>query len=239
MRRLRELGSAAIGGPGSGEPSLDVPPAADAAVVLSETVRGLSITQSKLYMALKRLLVVVGLCSTFYILWFVFELTTGSYKPDGSDLWNGQAVSDDSDGAGTSEDGERGTTGILGLLIQLAVPLCGYMGVTHGSRQLTCCFCGCNLFRSLWALTALLRLTMDGQLEASVSSLRYVLLVHSLRCVLCAIAFCLGNHAYMLMSGGPRPSQQFLFPLVGEIVTMPPPRATAGVGVPTAEGVQA
>lgn len=42
---------------------------------------------------------------------------------------------------------------ILHVVISLAIPLCGYLGVKQGDRSLMCCFCGCNL---LFALSSLL-----------------------------------------------------------------------------------
>merc|ERR1712039_1099696 len=42
--------------------------------------------------------------------------------------------------------------GISTLLIELSMPACGYCGVLYNNRQLTCCFCSCNLFLAIWAI---------------------------------------------------------------------------------------
>lgn len=39
--------------------------------------------------------------------------------------------------------------GLLGLVFALLVPCCGYWGAKNSSRELTCCFCGCNCVLSV------------------------------------------------------------------------------------------
>merc|ERR1719159_1472804 len=42
-------------------------------------------------------------------------------------------------------------------MIEMSVPACGYYGAMHGNRQLTCCYCSCNLFISLVTLISTIR----------------------------------------------------------------------------------
>merc|ERR1719502_1663265 len=69
----------------------------------------------------------------------------------------------------------RGSTSSLwaamsGLLIELSIPACGYYGAIHANRQLTCCFCSCNLFVTVLSVVTGIRLMMrsvelDGECE--------------------------------------------------------------------------
>jgi len=173
----------------------------------SEVVYGLPVGKSRLIQALKRVLIAVGLVATFYIGWFVVEVLRGLYKPDGSDLWDGGASDEE------EPNNERLTSGLIGLLLDLAVPVCGYFGVMHSNRQLTCCFCSCNLFRGLWAVVALSKPLLDGRVEASLANLRSLILL-----ILCCAAFWYGHHLYQLLSHERHPIY-VMRPLVGEVVS--------------------
>merc|ERR1719361_684664 len=37
-------------------------------------------------------------------------------------------------------------TSLSSFLIELSIPACGYYGAMYQNRQLTCCFCSCNIF---------------------------------------------------------------------------------------------
>ncbi|CAK0883219.1 unnamed protein product, partial [Prorocentrum cordatum] len=159
------------------------------------------------------------------------EVLRGLYKTDGSDLWDGGAGGEEEPGTPKTE---RLTQGIIGLLLDLAVPVCGYFGVMHSNRQLTCCFCSCNLFRGLWAVVALSKPHvggLDGQVEANLANLRSLALL-----ILCCAAFWYGHHLYQLLSHERHPVY-LMRPLVGEVVVGGPPRPSGPGAEPSRGGI--
>jgi len=50
------------------------------------------------------------------------------------------------------------STEIFTLMIDLSIPACGYCGAAYHNRQLTCCFCSCNLMLAIGSLVYFIRL---------------------------------------------------------------------------------
>lgn len=187
----------------------------------SEVVFGVPIDDSGIRKVMKRVIVLAAFAATFYICHFVSNLLRGSYAMNtegSSSLW----------------------TAISSLLIELSVPACGYYGALHGNRQLTCCFCSCNLFVTFVSVVAFIRLNirigeLDGQCEQETNAStrktcevwtsdgadKYVMIV-SMMTVIClgCLAFWFGNSLYQRLAQDFNISGPPLLPLVGEVITL-------------------
>jgi len=51
-------------------------------------------------------------------------------------------------------------TSLAGLIIELSIPAAGLLGALYHNRQLTCCFCSCNLFLVFASIWSLLRVAL-------------------------------------------------------------------------------
>lgn len=176
---------------------------------------------------MKRVIVVAAIVATFHTCHFVVNLLRGAYSKntDGTNsLW----------------------TATSSLMIDLSIPACGYYGALHGNRQLTCCFCSCNLFITAVTLFAFVRLHMRvAQLGGECDKERtvkqqetceiwtsdgvdkYMMVTTTIATIfLGCLAFLFGNSLYQRLSldfinAGPP-----LLPLLGEVISLAPQTAT-------------
>mmetsp|Transcript_67828 Transcript_67828/g.196190 ORF Transcript_67828/g.196190 Transcript_67828/m.196190 type:complete len:392 (+) Transcript_67828:100-1275(+) len=106
----------------------------------SEIVLGLPITDNGTTRMIRQVIVLASLVSVYYVVHFVVNLLSGNYSSDenseATSLW-----------AATSS-----------LLIELSIPACGYLGALYNNRQLTCCFCSCNLFIAVVSIMSFIRI---------------------------------------------------------------------------------
>jgi len=113
----------------------------------ADVVFGIPIVDSGLTKIVRRVIILSAVGATFYVVQFVVNLMRGQYtQRDAASLW----------------------TAMSSLLIELSVPACGYYGARHNNRQLTCCFCSCNLFVTIVAIMSLVRLELRiGELNGN------------------------------------------------------------------------
>lgn len=195
----------------------------------SEIVFGAPADDGGFAKVVRRVVVLAALAATYYMCHSISDLVRGQYSSENSgnvtSLWS--AVST--------------------LTIELSIPACGYYGALHGNRQLTCCFCSCNLFVAMVTVMQFIRIELrigeiDGQCEreqdgqqrrtcevwTSDGPEKYLTLFN-LIVVIClgCLAFWFGNSLYQRLAqdfagGGGAPAP---VPLVGEVISL------ASVGV--------
>lgn len=204
----------------------------DDVLVSSDIVWGQPIADGGMGKLVRRVVVLAAIGATFYICHFIINLMRGSYNPqsnrDVTSLW--AAVST--------------------LLIELSIPACGYSGAVYGNRQMTCCFCSCNLFISIISIMSFIRLNIQiGEIDrqcdqetnpqtrrtcevwVSDGPDKYLMLGSTILIILIgALAFWFGNSLYN------RLAQDFVLslppatPLVGEVIALgPEARAISGI----------
>lgn len=179
----------------------------------TELTVGLPIESSSLNKVVRRVILVATTLATFYVLYFVFNLlracsleqvqTTGRCK---SSLY----ASDD------ANDPTSLWAAVSSLLIELSIPACGYFGAMYNNRQMTCCFCSCNLFIAILSAMTMIRTSVrisdvGGQCEreqnvqhrrtceiwASDGVEKHVMIFHNIVVILMGfLAFWFGNHLY-------------------------------------------
>jgi len=131
-------------------------------------------------------------------------------------------------------------TSLSSLLIELSIPACGYCGAMYHNRQLTCCFCSCNIFVVVLTATHFARTQIriseiDGNCEresdpnqrrqcevwTSSSSEKWLLLISTVVvfCLGC-LAFWFGNILYNKLSQASIPPVPPLAAIVGEVVSL-------------------
>mmetsp|Transcript_66052 Transcript_66052/g.144013 ORF Transcript_66052/g.144013 Transcript_66052/m.144013 type:complete len:279 (-) Transcript_66052:416-1252(-) len=175
----------------------------------SEVVMGIPIDDAPSKQVVGHVIIIAMSVATFYTCLFVADLLRGVYSPvDGhgrSPLW----------------------LGVLSLILELSVPLCGYCGAVYGHRRLACCFCSTNLFITMVSIMTFIHVNIrineiNGQCaeemdaaeqshdKASQSpcdlwfedaSERYALIVHNLMLIgLAFFSFWLGDRLFKLLS---------------------------------------
>lgn len=184
----------------------------------AEIVFGIQIQDNGLAQVVRRVVILAALAATFYIGRFISNLLRGFYSATSTDtMW----------------------TAISTLLIELSVPACGYYGALQGNRQLTCCFCSCNLFFAMYTIISFIHLEIEisrlnGECERennpsrrrtcelwTSSGVDKYYMLSSTVIVMCLglLAFWFGNSLYQ------RLSQDFStgptsMPLVGEVISL-------------------
>jgi len=145
---------------------------------------------------------------------------------------------------GSSEDHNNDTntlwTSVSSLLIELSIPACGYCGAMYQNRQLTCCFCSCNIFVVVLTATHFARiqiriseiagrcdqeadLNQRSQCEiwTSNSGEKWLLLSGTvLEFCLGCLAFWFGNILYNKLFLASNPAVPPLAAFVGEVVSL-------------------
>lgn len=168
-----------------------------------------------------RVFVLAVSIASFSLIHFIVNLLTGSYS-DGGQVGSTNEV----------------WSSLSGLLIELSIPASGYMGALYHNRQLTCCFCSCNLFLAVLSIASFTRLVIrlfevngncDLESDDSQRALcemwldngvdKYVFLVN-LMCssTLSCCAFWAGNMLFQKLS--PEPPNFDDRPIVGEVVQL-------------------
>mmetsp|Transcript_29364 Transcript_29364/g.62474 ORF Transcript_29364/g.62474 Transcript_29364/m.62474 type:complete len:358 (+) Transcript_29364:76-1149(+) len=188
----------------------------------SEIVLGVPIDNTGITRSTSRVIILASIAATFYIVRFIVNL-----------------LSDTSDELATNSD--QRTTSVMSLcsslLIELSVPACGYFGALYSNRQLTCCFCSCNLFTAVVAILTCVRdnirvSELDSQCErepniqqrrrceawTSDGMAKYSLIVSSsLIFVIGCVTFWYGHVLYHRLSGDYWLAQT---PQVGEVIDL-------------------
>lgn len=206
----------------------------------SEIVYGVPIADNGLQKLMRRVIILAAIGASFDISNFIVNLMRGSF---------------------TSEPNDRDVTALWAalstLFIELSIPACGYSGALYNNRQLTCCFCSCNLFIVFISIMSFVRLhirinEIDGQCEREENPTqrrscevwtaggmdKYIMLVSRILLVsIGCLAFWFGNSLYS------RLAQDFsLFmpsaptPVVGEVIALTP--ATSSSTPATSSGNQ-
>lgn len=188
----------------------------------SEIVFGVPIEDNGMAKVMRRVIVLAAVCATFYITHFIGNLMRGAYSSpssgDSSSLW----------------------TAISSLLIELSIPACGYYGALHSNRQLTCCFCSCNLFVTIVSIMSFIRLNIrigeiDGACErernshqrrtcevwTSDGAEKYLMLFSTIlvMCLGC-LAFWFGNSLYQRLAQEFTSAGVSHVTLVGEVISL-------------------
>lgn len=157
-----------------------------------------------------------------------------------------------------SADGSNGIwSSLSGLLIELSIPASGYMGALYHNRQLTCCFCSCNLFLAILPVASFTRLVvrlveLRGDCEAETDysqrsvcemwedngAQKYVFLTNLIcSAVLSCCACWAGNMLFQKLS--PEQPQIDTTSVVGEVVqlgvSMPLSVTTSGNTTPSGQ----
>jgi len=147
---------------------------------------------------------------------------------------------------------------LSGLLIELSIPASGYMGALYHNRQLTCCFCSCNLFLAILSVASFTRLVvrlveLKGNCEMEIDSNqrslcemwedngahKYVFLTNLFfSATLSCCAFWAGNMLFQKLT--PEQRQIDALPVVGEVVQLSANLplssvATSGATTPSAQ----
>lgn len=205
----------------------------------SEIVFGVPANDGGFAKIVRRVVVLAAMAATYYICHSISDLVRGQYSSENSgnvtSLWSA----------------------ISTLTIELSIPACGYYGALHSNRQLTCCFCSCNLFVAMVTLMQFVRIELrigeiDGQCErerngqerrtcevwTSDGPQKYLTLFNLL-IVICLgiLAFWFGNSLYQKQAqdfhggGGSAPA-----PLVGEVISLSSAGASAGASASGGEG---
>lgn len=188
----------------------------------SEIVFGVPIEDNGMLKIMRRVIVLAAIGATFYITHFIGNLMRGAYSSpssgDSSSLW----------------------TAISSLLIELSIPACGYYGALHSNRQLTCCFCSCNLFVTIVSIMSFIRLhirigELDGHCERERNShqrrtcevwtsdgAEKYMMVCSTILVIClgCLAFWFGNSLYQRLAQEFTSSGVSHVTLVGEVISL-------------------
>lgn len=189
----------------------------------SDIVLGVPIEDNGLVKVARRVIILAATGATFYTCHFIVDLMRGTYSTpssggsDSSSLW----------------------TAISSLLIQLSIPACGYYGALQSNRQLTCCFCSCNLFVTIVSIMSFIRLNirigeLDGQCEKETNSeqrrtcelwteegmTKYLMICSTIWAIcLGCLAFWFGNSLYQRL-GQFTGSAPRALPLVGEVIDL-------------------
>jgi len=196
----------------------------------SEIVMGVPIEDHGMSRMVRRVIILATIGATFYILHFIVNLMRESY--------------DD----GQSQDATSLWAAMSSLLIELSIPACGYCGALYNNRQLTCCFCSCNLFIAIVSVMSFIRLNvrigeLDGQceLESNAQQRRscevwvgdgvekYLMLTSTIVivCIGC-LAFWFGNNLYNRLAQDFSLQMPMVQPLVGEVISL---SSSNGLGV--------
>lgn len=92
-----------------------------------DVVHGVPLGDNGMSKLMRRVILLATCGASFYMSMFIFNLLTGNYdserRSNVTTLWAALST----------------------LFIELSIPACGYSGALYNNRQLTCCFCSCNL----------------------------------------------------------------------------------------------
>lgn len=185
----------------------------------SEIVLGTPIQDNGTGKVVRRVVILATIGASFYICNFNVNLMRGSFSQENQEVTLWTAMSE--------------------LLIELSIPACGYCGALYNNRQLTCCFCSCNLFITIITIITFVRLNiriseLDGDCgkEADLQQRRRCevwmsngpdkwVMLGSTILIIClgCLAFWFGNSLYNRLSqetsAVPPP-----VPVVGEVISL-------------------
>lgn len=184
----------------------------------SEIALGIPITDTGTTKIMRVVIILATIAASFYICNFNVNLMRGFYSDQSqAALW----------------------TAMSELIIELSVPACGYCGAMYNNRQLTCCFCCCNLFTTIVAIITFIRLNIRiGEIEGdcfresnletrrrcevwtSDSTEKWVMLASTVGAILMGCcAFWFGNTLYNRLSqGGSAAAPEW--PIIGEVISL-------------------
>lgn len=200
----------------------------------TEITMGIPIENNALYKVIRRVILLASALATFYVCYFIFMLLRSCSLAQVRDHGRCQSSAYASS---NSDDPTSLWAAVSSLLIELSIPACGYFGALYSNRQMTCCFCSCNLFIAILSAMTMIRTSIrisdiDGQCEREQNAQnrrtceiwssngmdKYIMIFHSIT-VICmgCLAFWFGNILYN------RLAQDFSFapaPVVGEVISI-------------------
>lgn len=214
----------------------------DGGIVFDSTdvVVGVPIADNGMRRLVRRVIVLAAMGATFFICDFIVMLMTGQFdKPNQTSataLW----------------------TPVSALLIELSIPACGYTGALYSNRQMTCCFCSCNLFIGVVAFMSFLRrMIRFGEIKncqqekqgqerkicedwVSDGAEKYLVVGRAILVIgIGTLAFWFGSNLYSRLGQDFMLSMPPARPLVGEVIAMSPQvvpvRQVATTVVPSAD----
>jgi len=194
----------------------------------SEIVLGIPIDDRGLKRISRRVITLATIGASFYICNFNVNLIRGNYSDTGG------------------QDGNSLWAAVSSLLIELSIPACGYCGAVYNNRQLTCCFCSCNLFIAIVSIMSFVRLhirtsEIDGDCEreqnanqrstcevwTSNGMEKYVMISSTVLIVsIGCLAFWFGNSLYNRLAHDSALGHPPI-PLVGEVIALTTARAAS------------
>lgn len=194
-----------------------------------DIVFGIPISEDISKKMIKRVILLAALGATFYTVRFIRNLLNGRFeeRESASDAANGR------------DSTSALWTAMSGLLIELSIPACGYYGAIHANRQLTCCFCSCNLFVTVLSVSSFIRLIrsveLNGQCESERNeqhrhdcqilskypSEKYVMISSMLvGAFLACVAFWFGGSLYKHLAQDNGGTGPIFPPMVGEVIRL-------------------
>lgn len=204
----------------------------------TEVVLGTPLADSGIRTVIRRVIILATVGALFYVAAFLRNLLRGNYSGGGS----------------RGDDATSLWSSVSSLLIELSIPACGYCGAKYANRQLTCCFCGCNLCVTIVTIMSFIRLNIrigeiDGQCERESNAQQrrtcelwtgessekdWIILSNLMTTCVGCLAFWFGNVLYARLAtevdGGNTPA-----PVTGEVValgTLPGLGTSPGGGLP-------
>jgi len=180
-------------------------------------VQGQPFDDRGLLRRMRRVIIIAALAATLHVANYIIDVLFGTF---------------------TTESGATGSLWAMttSLIMELAVPACGYCGVVHFNKQLVCCFGGFNFLIVLLTIFSFIRLLvkvheLDGQCELETNTAtrsqcvvwfadgvaKYLLLVHFALVVVISCPGCIfASSLYSRM--GEEPLESLQRPVVGELV---------------------
>jgi len=97
--------------------------------------------------------------ASFCIVHFIANLLMGTYDSVTVDFRTSTGMTLEEEGV-VYYSVDSLWTSLAGLIIELSIPAAGLLGALYHNRQLTCCFCSCNLFLVFASIWSLLRVAL-------------------------------------------------------------------------------
>lgn len=195
---------------------------------------GVPVERSALNKLVRRVIISATALAAFYVCYFIFSLLRSCPLGHVQETGKCQGSVHTS---GSSDDPTSLWAAVSSLLIELSIPACGYFGALYNNRQMTCCFCSCNLFISILSAITMIRTNVhvsgiDGQCDreqnaqnrrmceiwASDGLDKYVMIFHNVVVIsMGCLAFWFGNKLYNRMAHDTSLSHTFV---VGEAISI-------------------